>query len=429
MNTRTYKTFPVSDIQVTQLQMLNWANRFNICSLLDSHADAFPHQSYSCIASAGAAAVFRPETDNPLQELQTWADEQNDWLFGHLCYDLKNSIEPGLSSALPARIKWPVLSFFRPETTLELNAGSLRIGSLNGTPDLIWKEISAISPTTFNNTTTIRFTAGMSKDAYIERATRIKAHIHRGDCYEVNFCQEFYAENINADPLTMYTRLSNVSPAPFAAYYKNENQYLLCASPERYISKTGSKLISQPIKGTRQRDHQDPLHDAALIEELRNDPKERAENIMVVDLVRNDLSRISTEGSVQVEELCGIYSFPQVHQMISTITGQADPEKHWTDYFRATFPMGSMTGAPKKKVMELIEKYETANRGLYSGAVGYIRPNGDFDFNVVIRSLQYDTDKQLLSYHVGSAITSYCDPEKEYAECLLKAEGIRTALT
>ena len=159
-----------------------------------------------------------------------------------------------------------------------------------------------------------------------------------------------------------------------------------------------------------------------------NSAKDRSENVMVVDLVRNDLSKVCKEGTVRVDELYGIYSFPQVHQMISTVSGELKEEVCFTDILKATFPMGSMTGAPKNKVMHLIEKYEQTKRGIFSGAVGYISPNGDFDFNVVIRSIMYNADTSYLSFQTGSAITFYSDPEKEWEECLLKAEAIKVVL-
>jgi para-aminobenzoate synthetase component 1 len=149
---------------------------------------------------------------------------------------------------------------------------------------------------------------------------------------------------------------------------------------------------------------------------------------MVVDLVRNDLSKICQEGSVRVDELYGIYSFPHVHQMISTIEGKLLPAVGWVDCIRATFPMGSMTGAPKNRVVGLIGTYEESARGIFAGAVGYVTPTGDFDFNVVIRSILYNSRNHYLSYLVGSGITYYSDPASEYAECLWKAEGMKRAL-
>ncbi|MBL7747847.1 MAG: chorismate-binding protein, partial [Chitinophagaceae bacterium] len=161
---------------------------------------------------------------------------------------------------------------------------------------------------------------------------------------------------------------------------------------------------------------------------LFHSAKDRSENVMVVDLVRNDLAKICTEGTVKVDELYGIYSFPQVHQMISTVSGELKQGISFADIIKATFPMGSMTGAPKKRVMELIEQYEQTRRGIFSGAVGYIAPNGDFDFNVVIRSIMYNAATRYLSYQAGSGITFYSDPEMEWEECLMKAAAIRKVL-
>jgi para-aminobenzoate synthetase component 1 len=199
-------------------------------------------------------------------------------------------------------------------------------------------------------------------------------------------------------------------------------------SPERYLKKEGKTILSQPIKGTAKRYPDNPELDLKNLNALKDSEKERAENIMVVDLVRNDLSKICEHGSVHVDELCKVYSFPQVHQMISTVSGTLRDDVQFSDAVKATFPMGSMTGAPKKKVMELIERYEKSKRGLFSGSIGYITPYNDFDFNVVIRSVLYNAATRYLSFHTGSAITFSSDPEKEYEECLLKAAAIKKAL-
>ena len=222
--------------------------------------------------------------------------------------------------------------------------------------------------------------------------------------------------------------MGTVSPNPFSAFYKVAHNYLLCASPERYLKKVEDKIYSQPIKGTSKRELNNLIEDENNKMNLLNSEKERAENVMIVDLVRNDLSKICMEGSVKVEELFGIYSFPQVHQMISTISGDLKNDRDLADIFRATFPMGSMTGAPKKKVMELIELYEKTKRGIFSGALGYITPEGDFDFNVVIRSILYNSSDKYLSIQAGSAITFNSNAEKEYEECLLKIEAMKKAL-
>ena len=267
----------------------------------------------------------------------------------------------------------------------------------------------------------------IDRDEYIRTINLLRQHILRGDCYELNFCQEFYA-TVKLDPLELYQRLSRNSPNPFSAFYRNGDRYALCASPERYLTKKENRLFSQPIKGTAPRDLNDEDNDRMNRLALENSQKERSENIMVVDLVRNDLSRICLNGTVKVDELCRVYAFPQVFQMISTVSGEIRPDASWTDALKATFPMGSMTGAPKKSVMQLIEKYERSARGLFSGSIGYVDPAGNFDFNVVIRTVLYNQKTAYLSFQAGSAITYNCDPEAEYEECQLKAEVIRKAL-
>ncbi|PID89409.1 MAG: hypothetical protein CSB01_02115 [Bacteroidia bacterium] len=252
--------------------------------------------------------------------------------------------------------------------------------------------------------------------------------MRRGDIYEINFCQEFFAEQVCINPEQLYNHLKKVSPTPYGCFYKTRNHYLLSASPERFIKKKGTKLISQPIKGTAKRGA-NKEEDDTIKHHLFTDAKERAENIMIVDLVRNDLSHTATKGSVKVEELCGIYSFPQVHQMISTVVANLRNDIHFVEAIKQCFPMGSMTGAPKIRAMKLIEQYESTKRGLYSGAVGYITPQGDFDFNVVIRSILYNATNKYLSFMVGGAITMQSNPEKEYEECLLKAKAIRKTLS
>jgi para-aminobenzoate synthetase component 1 len=267
-----------------------------------------------------------------------------------------------------------------------------------------------------------------SKENYLEKISKILEYIHRGDIYEANFCMEFFAENAILNPLRKFLKLNEISKPPLAVFFKNNKHFLLSASPERYLKKEGELLISQPIKGTAKR-FIDPIEDEKSKNQLALDPKERAENIMVSDLVRNDLSRTAQKGSVKVEELCGIYSFEQLHQMISTITSKLDSQYTVIDAIKTTFPMGSMTGTPKFSVLKIIEELEETKRGLYSGAVGYFTPTGDFDFNVVIRSILYNQENKYVSFSVGSAITSQSIPEKEYDECLLKAKAMRVVLS
>jgi para-aminobenzoate synthetase component I len=280
----------------------------------------------------------------------------------------------------------------------------------------------------FRRKKNIHLQGRFSRRAYLTTIERLREHIHRGDCYEINFCQEFFAEDTTIDPLHVYQSLNAASPTPFSAYYKINDKYLLCASPERYMKKEEDIIISQPIKGTGKRDLTDREADERNRAALYKSEKDRSENIMVVDLVRNDLSKICVEGTVRVEELFGIYSFPQVHQMISTVSGKLKDNLEFIEIVRSTFPMGSMTGAPKRKVLELIEQNEKTKRGIFSGSIGYISPDGNFDFNVVIRSILYNKTNQYVCYLVGSGITFYSNAVAEYEECMLKAEAIRQVL-
>lgn len=405
--------------------MLSWANRFNICCFLDNHQYHSTHQNVECLVAAGAVTIFSPK-ENILEQLSSFNKEHNDWLFGHISYDLKNELAP-LQSTHPDHIGFPDILFFQPETVLQLKDNVLIISSIND-PVTIYKELTESSSTMDHGPWTMDIQPRIPKQEYIATLEKLRAHIQRGDCYELNYCQEFYATGVKIDALQVYTQLTAISPNPFSCFYKLNDKYVLCASPERYLQKKGDHILSQPIKGTFKRNLDDAEADSALKLQLQQSEKDKSENVMVVDLVRNDLSKICKEGTVKVDELFGVYSFPQVHQMISTITGEIKEGIDLSDILRASFPMGSMTGAPKRRVMELIEQYERTKRGIYSGAVGYISPEKDFDFNVVIRSILYNATNQYLSYLVGGGITFYSDPEKEYAECLLKAEAIKQVL-
>lgn len=408
-------------------KMLNWASRFNISAFLDSHSYSGSRQ---CLLAAGAITHFTPSgTGNTLAELFHWKKTQQDWAFGHLGFGLAEETE-GVHQYPESHTRFGNAFFFAPEHLLEILPGNrVRIGTVDDRPENIFQAILS-SPTHVEGEIAVApFIPRIPRTEYIAKVKNLQAHILRGDCYEINFCQEFFTQPHTFNPLKAYQLLSQASPAPFGGYYRNGDQYVISASPERYLKKTGNTLLSQPMKGTWERDHAHPENDRNNMRLLRESAKERAENIMIVDLVRNDLSRVAAEGSVKVEELCGVYSFPQVHQMISTITGSLPEGTPWTDAIRHTFPMGSMTGAPKKRVLELTFEHETTARGIYAGSIGYVTPENDFDFNVVIRSLVYNSAENYLSYHVGSGITGYATAEKEYEECLLKAEGILKALS
>ncbi len=412
-------------MQVKQ-KVLNWSKRFNTFCFLDNHQYQIEPHSLECLLAAGVKRQLKGNAGNALEQLQHFIDEKKGWLFGHMGYDLKNEIE-NLSSSHPDKIGFPDLFFFEPEIIVRLAEFEIIIEAES--PEVIFKEIinTAVENISFS-AKSISIKSRISRDKYVAIINKLKEHILRGDCYEINFCQEFYAEEVIVDPLQVYKKLCAISPNPFSALYRVDNNWLLCASPERFIKKTGNHILSQPIKGTSKRQLQNEKEDNLNKEQLLNSTKDRSENVMVVDLVRNDMARVCAEGTVKVDELYGIYSFPQVHQMISTVSGKLKENISFSEIIKATFPMGSMTGAPKKRVMELIEQYEKTTRGIFSGAVGYISPQSDFDFNVVIRSIMYNAYTNYLSYQAGSGITFYSHAEMEWEECLLKAAAMKQVL-
>lgn len=419
----TCSTFPIADVSGFKKKVLNWLRPFSTFCFLDNQQySAAPHEAELLVA-AGVREWIKGEDIRTADALFGGKE----WLFGHLSYELKKSLHH-LSSQKKDKVGFPPFYFFIPQVVLALKGSSLTVYAPE--PEIVFGEIntafSRFSPTAFPF---INVKPVLTREAYLQKIKALQAHILRGDCYEINFCQEFFADDVSLEPFAAFERLMQVSPNPFSAFYRLQDKFLLCASPERFLARKGSRIFSQPIKGTIQRDVTDAERDEALKASLRLSPKEQAENVMVVDLVRNDLTRICRPASVQVDELFGIYSFPQVHQLISTISGELREGIPFSTILEATFPMGSMTGAPKKKVMELIEKFEPSARGIFSGSVGYKAPDGNFDFNVVIRSIMYNQSKRYLSYLVGSGITFYSNAEKEWEECMLKAEAIRKVLS
>ncbi len=416
-------------------KVLNWAQQFDTFCFLDNHQYQIEPHSMECLLAAGVKNKINGNAGNGLRELQQFIDKNRNCLFGHLGYDLKNETRKIVSERFD-RLHFPDYFFFEPEIIIRITNDSIKIESEKNNRKIL-QDILTLNFTSEleNNSDLLQIENRISKQEYLEIIEKLKYHIHRGDCYEINFCQEFFAEEAIIDPLEVYQKLSSLSPNPFSAFYKLEDKFLICASPERFLKKEGGKILSQPIKGTSSRFLQDKINDEKSRQDLYASEKDRSENVMVVDLVRNDLSRICKEGTVKLEELYGIYSFPQVHQMISTVSGELKENVSFTEIIRATFPMGSMTGAPKKRVMELIDQYEETKRGIFSGALGYIDPGGDlpagqagFDFNVIIRSILYNASDKYLSFLVGSGITFLSDAEKEYEECLLKAKAILSVL-
>ena len=407
--------------------MLNWVKPFSIYCLLDSNHYKDGHHSLECILAAGTKRQLTTHTGHMLTDLQQFMDEKPSWLFGHLGYDLKNEIS-GLTSNHPDSIQFPDLFFFEPEIVIRLINNEVIIDAED--PDAVFIALCETSAELApDQPVNVNIQSRISKPEYLAIIQQLQQHILRGDCYEINFCQEFFSGNTRIHPANVYEKLKQASPNPFSALYKVDDKYLICASPERFLKKEGHRILSQPIKGTGRRIVGDAVADELHKSNLYNSAKDRSENVMVVDLVRNDLSKICREGTVNVDELYGVYSFPQVYQMISTVSGELDDDISFADIIRATFPMGSMTGMPKRSVLEMIERYEKTRRGIFSGALGYVTPSGDFDFNVVIRSILYNASLKYLSFQAGSGITFYSQPESEWEECLLKAEAITDVLS
>jgi len=411
--------------------VLQWAQQFDEVAWLDSNSYEHGHGSYEAILAVDALTAIKTDYHEAFDKLEEYQKLTNDWLFGYLSYDLKNDVER-LKSTNADGLHFPDLYFFQPKKLFFFSENEIEVLYLNFVSDELeddWQDILntlVVAPSQSQNPP-VKIRLRTSKDSYFDKVNEMLRHMERGDIYEANFCQEFYSEGATIDPLRTFEHLNAISSPPFATFLKLGTHFALSASPERYLKKEGTTVISQPIKGTAKR-LANALEDQKMVERLSQDPKERSENIMITDLVRNDLSRFATKGSVEVEELCKIYTFEQVHQMISTIRCEVDEGLSSVELIRKTFPMGSMTGAPKISAMKIIEELEDAKRGLYSGAVGYFAPNGDFDFNVVIRSILYNSETNYVSYSVGGAITAKSIPESEYEECLIKAKAMREVL-
>ena len=437
---RTIRTFSIENIPNLNKKLLSWAQQYETTVWLDSNQYDQSYTSFNSILAVDEFTSIKTDFVNAFDKLKEYQSITQDYLFGYISYDVKNATEHLISQNYDG-LNFADLYFFQPQKILFIKNNTIEFHYLSMVDDEIESDFKAVCNLVIersrnhqnkaSNTLSppnIKIKLRIHKDEYHQKVTKVLEHIHRGDIYEANFCQEFFAENTTINPLQVYEDLNKISEPPFASFFKIDNHYLLSASPERYLKKEGSKIISQPIKGTAKR-LTNPIDDEKIASDLSRDLKERSENIMIVDLVRNDLSKTAKKGSVSVEELCKVYTFKQVHQMISTVVSELNDDVHPVDVIRDTFPMGSMTGAPKISAMKIIEELEETKRGLYSGTVGYFTPNGDFDFNVVIRSILYNSEKKYLSFSVGSAITAKSTPEKEYEECLLKAKAMKFVLS
>lgn len=433
---RTTRFFKLKNVDAFKKALLLWSQQFNEVVWLESNNYKQAYSSFEAMLAVDAFTSIQTDYQQAFNELKNYQTKTKDWIFGYLTYDLKNGIED-LSSNNFDGLRFPDMHFFQPKRLFLFKDDILEIQYLNYLKDQVDSDLKAIKQiedtahkeidVKANDVPPVKIKLRVHKDEYFDKVTSMLRHIHRGDIYEANFCQEFYAENTTINPLETYVKLNQISKPPFASFVKFHDNYVASASPERYLKKEGNTIISQPIKGTAKRS-ENLAEDQNLKINLGKDEKERSENIMIVDLVRNDLSKTSIKGSVKVEELCKVYTFEQVHQMISTVTSEVTDKVHPVDIIKTTFPMGSMTGAPKISAMKIIEKLEETKRGIYSGAIGYFTPDNDFDFNVVIRSILYNARKKYVSYSVGGAITAKSNPLKEYEECLVKAKAMRQVL-
>ena len=426
---RTTFTKKIENPEFLKKQILHWSQQFREITFLDSNESQSKYSSYDCILAVDAFTSLQTDYFNAFEDLKIYQSTTKDWLFGYLTYDLKNDTERLISSNKDG-LDFPDLYFFQPKKVIFIKENQLEFHYLNMCSEEMESDYQEIIHFKMDNEiiqNEIHIQQQISKSDYIQKVNKILEYIQNGVIYEANFCMEFFAEERTINPLNTFESLNKISKAPFSSFFKNNKHFALSASPERYLKKIGDKIISQPIKGTSKR-FANEVDDVLSKTNLANEPKERSENIMIVDLVRNDLSKTAQKETVIVEELCKIYSFLQVHQMISTVTSHLKPEFSEVDVLKTTFPMGSMTGAPKISAMKIIEELEETKRGLYSGAIGYFTPENDFDFNVVIRSILYNETQKYVSFSVGSAITSKSEPEKEYEECLLKARAMRIVL-
>lgn len=399
----------------------------------ESHVVLLFDQSpnHSCLLGIGVKRelVFKTSEPGILDALEKFSKEGNAWTFGWFGYDLKNDIE-NLETRNKDALGHPVLAWWEPEIVIQFSDATVEILSGDIDDPRTQEALQAI-----NQKGEIKDVAGTGemvwswdKRKYIQAFEDVKHLIQNGDVYELNLCMPLKGKASPQASWSLFCRLQNLTQAPFSGYLQCRSARIMSGSPERFLKREGDRLKSQPIKGTVRRGSS-AKEDNALIDALQSSDKERAENVMIVDLVRNDLSRIAQKATVEVTELCGIHSFQTVHQMVSTIACRLRKDKGLSDILRATFPMGSMTGAPKISAMKHIDRIEQEGRGAYSGSIGYITPTGDFDFNVLIRSLFHNSKTETLVANVGGAITSLSDANDEYEECRLKAEAIVRAVS
>lgn len=367
------------------------------------------YSDYECILGAS----------KHIKKLNLIDFDKKKWLLGGFSYSFKSKIEPSCPNFLDSTIPFPDIAFFEPEIIFYVKTQEpLKVYYEGNFKDNSYEELERASLNYGNLQSTI------SEIEYQQKLNKIFEYLKRGDIYEVNFTVEYLIKDLKIHPINFYERLIKNSPTPQAGILKWKNQWLICASQERFLKKKNDILISQPIKGTIKRAF---IYDYQKVLELFYSKKNRSENVMIVDLVRNDMNRVCEPRSVQVERLYQIQTYEFLHQMVSTIKGKVKNNISNFEIIKSLFPAGSMTGCPKIRAMQIIEELEKKGRGIYSGSIGYFH-EGNFDLNVVIRSLVWNENKKLGSFHVGGAITLHSDWESEYKECQIKAQAIMKTL-
>lgn len=422
----------VTDIHSIKEQLLQWADSFEQVVWLDSNAYPNNDNKYEGVLAVDADRIFQTDSKEGLNELKEYRKSNKDWLFGYLSFDAGRTINSTKENNRASdSLQFSKLSFFHPKKVFLLKEGSVEIhysSDIESEIETDWKVIRELAveeiPLVFPD---LKINARLSKQEYFDKFQKIQAYIEQGEISEINFCQEFYASATLENPLAVYQHLNEISKPPFAAYLRMNDKYVLCASPERYLSNTNGKLKTQPIKGTAKR-KENVEEDELARKALEEDRKEILENTITTEMIVEELQAIAKKGSVQITELCKTYTFKQVHQLISTIVCDLKPELHPVDAISGTYPMGSMTGIPKENSLAIIEELENFNRSLYSGSIGYFTPKDDFDFNVVIRSILYNAKNKYVSFSAGGAITALANPESEYKECLVKVKAMEEVL-
>lgn len=418
--------FPQAELSAIKMKLLDWSQQFNHIVWLDSNAYPEHQHTYEAVLAVDAHEILSIDEDFALTNLKQYREENKNWLFGYLGYRANSRKLEDISKDL---LKFPSLYFFQPKKVFLVHKDYIELHYLK--PEEIELDWEAISRIELNHACLeledIEIKPRIDKDTYIAKVEQIQKYIKDGILDEINFCQEFYTDTKLDNPLAFYKQLNQISQAPFASYMRLEDKYAFCSSPERYLKHKKRKLITQPIKGTAKR-LLDKEADERIKKRLKENEKEINENKLVVDMVMQEFKTFCIPESVEVTEFCKAYTFKQVHQLISTIEGEIKEDLSALDAISATYPMGSMTGLPKKTALVLTDELEDFDRGVYSGGIGYFTPEEDFDFNVVIRTALYNDTEAYLSFSAGGAITSLSNPEAEYEESLIKINAIKEIL-